>query len=794
MFPSFFSSFTGSVDSSEPHLDGTLQEGVNISEHNFEDFSQLLALNDRISFELSNDTYSEHNQLNYQLNAPRVITCGLTSAGKSSLMERIIGHSIFPVKDKVCTRRPFRVQLKKDTSTQQTVLKFTSGIECHDIFTLPDQLAAVRDAIERAQESNDDQVSFSDQEIHAEISSPENSTFTFTDLPGIFLVSEKKMGCDYAKSREENERLKKQTLEITKKWISQKNTIVLVVISSTDWMHGMNNDNLISYLAEWLEEVRKEHDVPVYGVITKLDTQSELSSNSPIKKILLNQLPQDHILNGLKVRQWIPIVSSPAVLGQGIGEIASKMEHDAICACLGSSIPPLPLSRLPIGRSVLLKQLKKSLLVAISQTHGPMREKIDEFTLDLDKKLRDLPQTFSISEKRRIFDTKLQKMEEILNNLVGVRGRHIVINQQNERSLRVQLMVDVPAEFERNLNATKFRGNIIADVRQILNQKNLERGGSFDSDVTFSLHSQNFIQCFKTPCLDLVTKCSDIIAHALKKAAKESFGDYPNLEKCILMELGLNNQPGLDVNIDHRLFTFLTTSAKHKVLNLLDAFSSMACVHPMWRNFDVLYQNILLKEKVKNDNETKEKNKIEDTLQDMLNLHALSTVVKNEGQNAIVTFENETNAQLSASDKLNIKKHYARLEVMAYIIRSGLLGAVFPLVIRDLRDGLFRGVKYGSESWDHSMSTLLRMKLIFQEGMEAKTLNLMEPSPKDVALRTLYMKKRETLLSLKKEFVHCQSKLTSLASLLNNKKKAENIVNSNQQSKTKSFVKEQTMQ
>lgn len=42
----------------------------------------------------------------------------------------------------------------------------------------------------------------------------------------------------------------------------------------------------VGYLAEWLEDIRKDHDVPVYGVITKLDTQEQgLSSNSPIKKV-----------------------------------------------------------------------------------------------------------------------------------------------------------------------------------------------------------------------------------------------------------------------------------------------------------------------------------------------------------------------------------------------------------------------------------------------------------------------------------------------------------------------------
>lgn len=55
---------------------------------------------------------------------------------------------------------------------------------------------------------------------------------------GIFLVSERKIGQDYAKSRIENEKLKQMTMEITKKYLAIPNTIVLVVISSTDWIHG----------------------------------------------------------------------------------------------------------------------------------------------------------------------------------------------------------------------------------------------------------------------------------------------------------------------------------------------------------------------------------------------------------------------------------------------------------------------------------------------------------------------------------------------------------------------------
>jgi hypothetical protein len=164
----------------------------------------------------------------YELNAPKVIVVGLTSAGKSSLLERVIGHRVFPVKDTVCTRRPFAVHLRNDPQAEGTTLRFanssiptstTNGVPStaapggpvgenkhHNstptssstergegqpmlqpsgpVFSLPAQIEAVRAQIEHEQKSDIEEVVFSSREIHAEVRSRSNETFTFTDLPG----------------------------------------------------------------------------------------------------------------------------------------------------------------------------------------------------------------------------------------------------------------------------------------------------------------------------------------------------------------------------------------------------------------------------------------------------------------------------------------------------------------------------------------------------------------------------------------------------------------------------------
>jgi len=763
---------SGAASSSQ---EAKLARQARLSEHDFEDFNDLLTLNDRIAAELS-DGFSAEDIKKYELNPPRVIVVGLTSAGKSSLLERILGHSIFPVRDTVCTRRPFRVLLKKEPTVEGSVLTFG---HMNQKFSLPGDLQAVRAAIESEQKSESSDVKFNSQEIHAEVRSNNKETFAFTDLPGIFLVSEAKMGQDYKQSREENERLKQNTLDITKTYLRQPNTIVLVVISATDWIHSMNNDNLISYLAEWLEEVRKEgREVPVYGVITKLDTQSELAAGSPLRKIFTNQLPKDHILHGLKVRKWIPVVSSPAVLANGSGEAASRLEREAVVKCLKGAIPSQELSRMLIGRSILLRELKLALLRAISETHGTMRKSIDVALLDIDGKLKRLPQVATDSEKRRIFDARLKTLETSLNDLVGARGGHLA-SPLDQRSLRMQLMVDAPAQFEKDLNSTELRGDIIAEVKQILNQAALEQGGSFDSDVSFNTLSVKIIERFQKPCLKLVDRCAEIIQEAFRVAGSKAFSDYKRLEFLILAELGVPNDDPLagssseDENDLTRLFPFLKASARSKVLNVLDAYQTMTSFHPMWREFDLLHSNILTKE-VKQEakkSDSKDPDEMtgftaERTLQHILKLPELAQVVKREGDFAIQKYEEETKQKLSLANKLKISKHFARVEVMGYIVRMSLISSVFPLVLRDLRDGLFRGVKFGPTSWDHSVSTHLRTKLLFDPDNEKKVFALMEPSPEDKDKRDQLNKKRESLQSLRGEFNQCQDKLHQLIELL----------------------------
>ena len=468
-------------------------------------------------------------------------------------------------------------------------------------FRLPDDTAAVRSQIAAMQQSDSKSVKFSKSEIRSTVTSDSFESFTFTDLPGVFMVSEMKMGQSFAKSRAENARLQRETMQIAKHYVQKPNTIVLLVVSAIDWMHGMNNDPLCGHLAEWLEETRKTHAVDVYGVITKLDMVSSLSPNSPIRKVFAGGLDEGHILSGLNVKKWIPVVSSPQVLAQRNGALASAQERSEVLNALKGSVSATTLDSLPIGRDALLRELKLALLKAITKTQAGLRERLGKFGLGLDRRLSRLPRPATVSEKRQTFDQRLKVLEQQLQSLVGGNGRC------SSDDLRMRLMAHAPKAYEQALNQVRFRGDSKRDVQQILNQAALEAGGSFDSDMSFNNLSLKIIESYRKPCLDLVSRCATIILRALKRSVDTAFGDYKLLRGLIMRTIGL--PVGDDVSgpaetpvssaPPKTMFAFLRRSALSKVESLPEAHRTMICFHPMWRNFDTLHWKILQKDDAK---------------------------------------------------------------------------------------------------------------------------------------------------------------------------------------------------
>jgi hypothetical protein len=192
----------------------------------------------------------------------------------------------------------------------------------------------------------------------------------------------------------------------------------------------------------------------------------------------------------------------------------------------------------------------------------------------------------------------------------------------------------------------------------------------------------------------------------------------------------------------------------------------------MWRNFDLLYQRILMatdRAKEKSSKEDSKENDAGMVLQEILDLPALARVVKGEGTYAIQEYMNKHKVQISKSAQAKIHKHFARVQVMGYIIRSALTSCVFPVVLRDLRDGLERGVKYGDREQEGSVAMFLRTRLSFNSDREKMVLKAMDPSVEDRATRDMLETKKAKLVNLKSDFTRCQQQLSQLVANMQSK-------------------------
>lgn len=141
---------------------------------------------------------------------PTVIVIGNESTGKSSLLENITKCQIFPRDSKICTKCPIKVKL---TNSLQCVYSIEYK---KDIILVDKKEDIYKNVCNIMQNISAD--SIQTDEITINITEDKLPTFEFYDLPGI---------------RAYPPNMAKQTTDLCKKYLKDKNAIVLCVVPST---------------------------------------------------------------------------------------------------------------------------------------------------------------------------------------------------------------------------------------------------------------------------------------------------------------------------------------------------------------------------------------------------------------------------------------------------------------------------------------------------------------------------------------------------------------------------------
>ena len=207
-----------------------------------------------------------------KLNIPKIKVVGSQSAGKSTLIKRIIEYDILPMGENMVTRTPIHVRLHNVESQEVTLkLSYLNGSSVTEDTTISFQ--------ERSREAQQKQIEFkqsimrltdtitggqkyniSSTPIFVDVYSQRVVNFTFVDLPGLIISA----STDKGQPRD----LKYQIDNLVKQELLEPNTIAMIVVRSgidfaTDLGIGLINEikPLVSDDAEF-------HTI---GVLTKPD-------------------------------------------------------------------------------------------------------------------------------------------------------------------------------------------------------------------------------------------------------------------------------------------------------------------------------------------------------------------------------------------------------------------------------------------------------------------------------------------------------------------------------------------
>jgi GTPase SAR1 family protein len=248
---------------------------------------------DNIFTQLNNSLFGQIKKIFEQnfLVLPKVIVIGTESSGKSSLLERITKCQFFPSDSKLCTKCPIKVKLQNGKPSYSIQLP-------NDTIQQLENKKDIYLIVQKYMNSLSNDF-ISENEIIINITDIDVPDFEFYDLPGIRTYPHK---------------IAKLSVNIYKKYLSDKNSIVLCVVPcTTTRLTSCQSIALIT-------EAKMEHNTILALTMTdrlKLENIEELLINRIIYKT--------DELNGIKFANCLAVVNRTQYTNYSLDE-SDEME------------------------------------------------------------------------------------------------------------------------------------------------------------------------------------------------------------------------------------------------------------------------------------------------------------------------------------------------------------------------------------------------------------------------------------------------------------------------------------
>ena len=217
---------------------------------------------------LISNTQNALKKVGKSIDLPVIAVVGSQSAGKSSVLEAMIGLDLLPKRAGLCTRVPLELVLlhKPDVETAVGEFKHLSAGENAKFQTKSEteNLAKIREEILRRTDSLTGPSEIKDAPIYLKVTSKKVPDLLLVDLPGVTKVSVATQSSDIVK----------RIVALVTRYTSQSNTIILAVTAANV---GLANSDSLS-LAREVDPTGAR----TVGVLTKLDLMDVGTDALPI--------------------------------------------------------------------------------------------------------------------------------------------------------------------------------------------------------------------------------------------------------------------------------------------------------------------------------------------------------------------------------------------------------------------------------------------------------------------------------------------------------------------------------
>ena len=409
---------------------------------------------------------------------PRIASCGMQSHGKSSTLESIT-HISLPKGDGTVTICPIKISLRNTKEEEFARIKFEldpeEKYEKIGLEEIADKINEFQNKVKEENNVKEKEVKLFDRVIQVEVNRKNAPNLTLYDMPGLNFKKE----------------IRKKSEEINEKFLKEKETTVLLVMSGSEEIHNC-------YVTEWMKKI-PDYKKRFNAIITK----AELLKNKKIE-VYLDQIKSLNLEN------------PPSLIVNKFGDY-ENLSYEEMKEKELELINQIPnINRYPninLGMEKLIEQLIKLQKNDLYMTFSDIAFKVKKEIEKNEKTLKSLPSECESQEK---FFELLEKCITKFKEKIQIKKEYVKCKENGQP--------------EQNLLTLPF----CEQVTNNINQFNSDRIPILEDIVPFNILLKPKIIEILSDFEYTIKDIYDYMINNINPIISESFGNFKSLEKKII--------------------------------------------------------------------------------------------------------------------------------------------------------------------------------------------------------------------------------------------------------------------